>query len=507
MYENQLTGSIPSSLGNLDRVWQLNLGQNRLTGSIPPELADMDDLVSIFLRGNQLTGCIPAGLRDIPENDFGPLGLDLPFCGSQTPIPNATTTPGAQPPTAKAGPDQYVRSGDLVTLDGSGSSTDATYYWRMRYTADSSSCQSQCPAPADIYDALGDVGDAVTLSDPSSLTPTFTAPSGGILTAFEIQFELTVTRDGLSAKDCMNVVVNAGPEVGTSTCQYLSDTPTATSTDQDADSYYDSGIAHHENGDYDRAIADFSKAIELDPNRAEFYHARGGTYLQKDDYDRAIADFSKAIELDPNRAGAYHDRGWTYLLKDDYARAIADFSKAIELEPQGAWHYFQRGVSYRSRDTDGDLDRAIADYNKAIELDPSEEDFRQELAYAYEARGDDFRDTDGDYDRAIADYTKGIELGSSITAELYHDRGWTYLLKDDYDRAIADFTKAIELEPQNAWHYFQRGVSYQSRDAAGDLDRAIADYEKAIELDPTEEDFRQALADAQEARGDDVEQG
>jgi Tetratricopeptide repeat len=56
-------------------------------------------------------------------------------------------------------------------------------------------------------------------------------------------------------------------------------------------------------------IADFDKAIELDPNDAYAYYSRGLAYEEKGDLDRAIADFAKLIELNPKYAPAYNDRG------------------------------------------------------------------------------------------------------------------------------------------------------------------------------------------------------
>jgi tetratricopeptide (TPR) repeat protein len=72
-------------------------------------------------------------------------------------------------------------------------------------------------------------------------------------------------------------------------------------------------------GDYDRAIADFNKAIELDPKDAIAYGGRGFAYSSKADYDRAIADLTKAIELDPKNARIYYyNRGKAYERKGGY---------------------------------------------------------------------------------------------------------------------------------------------------------------------------------------------
>ena len=143
-----------------------------------------------------------------------------------------------------------------------------------------------------------------------------------------------------------------------------------------AAAYNNRGYAYGHKGDYDRAIADFSKAIELDPKDAETYFNRGYAYGHKGDYDRAIADFSKALELDPKAVVAYNSRGAAYEHKGDHDRAIADFSKVLELDPKDAHVYHNRGAAYEDK---GDHDRAIADYRRALQFDPSIEASKEGL--------------------------------------------------------------------------------------------------------------------------------
>ncbi|MDR1220218.1 MAG: tetratricopeptide repeat protein [Treponema sp.] len=56
-------------------------------------------------------------------------------------------------------------------------------------------------------------------------------------------------------------------------------------------------------------------------------------YADKKDFDRAIADYTEAIRLDPNYATAYYNRGLASYYKGDYARAHADWEKALQLNP------------------------------------------------------------------------------------------------------------------------------------------------------------------------------
>ena len=61
--------------------------------------------------------------------------------------------------------------------------------------------------------------------------------------------------------------------------------------------------------------------------------------------DQAIAEFNKAIEMDPKLAMAYENRAYVYFMQGNYDQSIRDYSKALALEPANADHNYKRGVS------------------------------------------------------------------------------------------------------------------------------------------------------------------
>ncbi len=258
------------------------------------------------------------------------------------------------------------------------------------------------------------------------------------------------------------------------------------------------GLAYHHLGDYERAIADYTEVICLDPEYAYAYYNRGLAYRKLGDYENAIADCTEAIYLDPEYAYAYYNRGFAYHHLGDYERAIADYTEVICLDPEYAYAYYNRGLAYRKL---GDYENAIADCTEAIYLDP-------EYAYAYYNRGFAYRKL-GDYENAIADYTEAIRLEPD-DADTYYSRGLAYYYLQDYGEAIADYTEAIYLDPEYAYAYYNRGLAYRK---LGDYENAIADYTEAIRLEPDDadtyysrglayyylQDYGEAIADYTEA--------
>jgi S1-C subfamily serine protease/Flp pilus assembly protein TadD len=142
--------------------------------------------------------------------------------------------------------------------------------------------------------------------------------------------------------------------------------------------------AHLTASEYDRAIADYTEAIRLDPKSAGPYCGRGLAYGGKREYDRAIADYTEAIRLDPTYATAYCGRAEAYHAEGDYDSAIADCTEAIRLEPGNVWMYYVRGGYY---DSNGDYDGAIADFTEVIRLDPKNAGAYHFRGLAYQAKG------------------------------------------------------------------------------------------------------------------------
>ena len=206
------------------------------------------------------------------------------------------------------------------------------------------------------------------------------------------------------------------------------------------------------------AIADYTKAIELDPRSADAYFHRGLLLFDKEAYDAAIADLSTVITLDPKHANAYLWRGIARMneyyaqptKERSYESALADFTQTIKLDPKHEEAYDNRGdlLLYEKHD----YDLAIADYTKAIAINS--------LDYqAYKGRGI-ARGKMTDYDGAIADLTASLDL--VLDADSYSDRATFRRAKRDFIGAIEDYGKAIERAPKNPSYYRERATTYRA---------------------------------------------
>ena len=231
--------------------------------------------------------------------------------------------------------------------------------------------------------------------------------------------------------------------------------------------YIQRGSAYCCKADYKHAITDLSKGITLEPDRAEAYNNRGAAYIKSQNYEKAIADFDKAISLDPNDADAYSNRGATCSTLQNYEKAITDFDKAISLDPNNAGAYVNRGRTY---DLMGEHGAAIIELTRAINIDPTNPD-------AFNNRGNAYRHN-GEVDKAIADHYKALELKPD-DADLCYNLGNEYHDKGDYDNAIAYYSKAIDLKPDHENAHNNRGLLYGDM---GHYDKAIADLSEAVHL-------------------------
>ena len=223
--------------------------------------------------------------------------------------------------------------------------------------------------------------------------------------------------------------------------------------------------------DWDRAIADCTRAIELDPRQARTYAIRASAYLEKNDLASAKTDYDHAVELSPSWGFALTARASARLRLGDGAGSVADATRAMEVESTDFAAPFVRAqAKWRLGDRPG----AIADAGRAIEIDP-----RETEGYTLRAR---LLAETGDVAGAEADATRLVQKAPQDPAS-YRFRASLRWEGKDPSGALADFTKVVELAPDDPGAYYARGTH---RLLAGDPKGALEDAARGSELAPRE---------------------
>ena len=142
--------------------------------------------------------------------------------------------------------------------------------------------------------------------------------------------------------------------------------PTEDKANEQALKHYDQGILFTQQSQFDLAIEEYSKAIDIVPHFAKAYLNRGHAYSYKREYDKSITDYEQAIVIDPQFSLAYLNLGAVYQELGQFDQAIENYNHAIDIDPQNALTYFNRSTVYVKI---GEREEAISDLERALELD------------------------------------------------------------------------------------------------------------------------------------------
>ena len=206
-----------------------------------------------------------------------------------------------------------------------------------------------------------------------------------------------------------------------------------TSRQPEASIYYNRGIVKSKLGQKQAAIADYDRAIAINPNFIKAHINRGNTKSELGQKQAAIIDYDRAIAINPKYADAYYNRGNAKYELGQKQAAIIDYDQAIAVNPKHDSAYFNRGIVKSEL---GQKQAAIADYDRAIVINPNYDN-------AYVNRGNAKYEL-GQKQAAIADYDQAIMINPNY-ADAYNNRGIAKSSLGQKQAAIVDLTKAAEL--------------------------------------------------------------
>lgn len=200
----------------------------------------------------------------------------------------------------------------------------------------------------------------------------------------------------------------------------------------------DRGNAHGRLGNYDAALHDFNRVIELAPDDPDAWYNRGLTLRRLGRTGEALNDYDRVLELDPGYTKAYINRGSLFGEIGQLKAAVADFTRAIDADPSNATSWFNRALGWYSL---GNYTRAVEDLEKAIDLNPDYLSAYEHLAW--------LRATCPD--RSIRDGTMALALARKArfllpdgTPRIYDIFAAAYASQGSFDEAIRYQQLAIE---------------------------------------------------------------
>lgn len=267
---------------------------------------------------------------------------------------------------------------------------------------------------------------------------------------------------------------------------------------QNAEDWFNKGLALADQDNYSDAIKAYDEAIRLDPNFAAAWHNKGNALSSQGKYDEAIKAYDEAIRLDPNNIFAWGDKGMILDRLARYDEAIQSISKAISINPgYSPYSLITKGHDHYDA---GEYDVAIMYYDEAIRLDPED-------ASGWLNKGLALHKQDK-LDEAIKCYDEVIKLNSKInlsldsnnrTVAIRHFNNITITLlnpsyaepwifkgnalcgQKKYDDAIKAYDEAIRLDPNltTAWHNKGYTLFFQDK-----YEEAIKAFDEAIRLSP-----------------------
>ncbi|MHB1557456.1 MAG: tetratricopeptide repeat protein [Isosphaeraceae bacterium] len=125
------------------------------------------------------------------------------------------------------------------------------------------------------------------------------------------------------------------------------------------------GRMHLFQREYGPAVAQFTRAIRIDPFLADAYGGRGAAYQGLRDFPRALADLDEAIQRDPRLVTAYLRRAQVRVETGEIDGALADLERVLEIQPTDPELYLTRGICLHRK---GQFLDAAADFHRVLKI-------------------------------------------------------------------------------------------------------------------------------------------
>jgi tetratricopeptide (TPR) repeat protein len=234
----------------------------------------------------------------------------------------------------------------------------------------------------------------------------------------------------------------------------------------------DLSIALFNTSQFKQAIARLDSAVAVNPQVAATYHMRGKCYFMLNEFDKAVADLQKALQLKPQDYDVAYTLALANLKLKQVPAAQKIFDRMLAELGNRPQLRILMGRAYRQT---GFLPEAIDEFKKAIALDPRFPRVHYYLGLTYLLKDGAARIND-----AEAEFRLEVEANPDEFFANYY-LGIVSTIQRKWDAAVGFLLKAVRLEPNNPDPYFYLGQAYQGLSKHDD---AIEMFRKSIGLTP-----------------------
>ncbi|TFH48225.1 MAG: tetratricopeptide repeat protein, partial [Methanothrix sp.] len=251
--------------------------------------------------------------------------------------------------------------------------------------------------------------------------------------------------------------------------------------------FYFTGLVEYKLEQYELALNQFQKALDVQPSHAQSRLMVAMTLLKQQRLDDCISEVIKSFQYDSNNGLAYNILGSAYLAKGDFDRAMINLDKAIEIDPSLADAHLKKGLFNLSK---GAPEQAESELIKALNAAPEVLNTRLLLASMY-LRQQNFT-------VAIQVLTEGLS-GDAEDALIYNYLAASYFAQKNPEQAIESLQKAKQAKADYAAPYFNLASYYV---ASSSRDKAVEEYRSLLAVEPANMRALLSLAALYEVMGD-----
>ena len=273
------------------------------------------------------------------------------------------------------------------------------------------------------------------------------------------------------------------------------------------EAFIENGRVNQDMRKVDAAMANFTRAYELQPGNNEIVKELSSLYFNNRQFQKAI---DLAIKCN-NCPEADRILGMSYYNLEDYGKAVNFLQKAITKNDKDAESAYTLGRTYLELENEKN---AIPQFQRAIELEPSRNVWMYELGLIYYSQDN--------YKSALKYFIMAGDAGYNKTNDFYENMGFAQLYTGDtqngvktlteiirrkpnnrellnniaqamydtkhYDEAVSYYEKLLTINPKDASSLFMAGMTFQKK---GDKEKGQKICDKAIEMDPSLASHRQ----------------